>query len=354
MSKQKENEYLSSGYGQEDQEFSRKIRRAAEQGPSREVVSSEETEAALSAVRQRLGLPQQHNRADDRVNPSPQQAPYSTTQRETGRTSHASHGNTQHNSSPDDNHGGNKNKKGPSRGFWFGILSAAALVTAAVLFTSYFTSTTVFVPFGEQISYTLPDGSSVMLNSGSTMMYPSSFGRTNRTVQLQGEAYFDVISDEKPFLVHTPLATVHVTGTAFLVRSWETEQASVMVDKGSVSFYPLQIPDSGVHLTAGQFSTLGSVHTRPSDPAAFNRQAAFAWKEQQFAYQNTPVRAILRDLERRFDTTITAEETEILDGTLSTFYSGPTTLETMLNDICTVKGLAFSKTANGFRVYLPR
>ena len=56
---------------------------------------------------------------------------------------------------------------------------------------------TLQVPYGQRLKFTLPDGSSVQLNSGAKIEYPSVFKKNLRRVKLSGEAVFDVEHDEK-------------------------------------------------------------------------------------------------------------------------------------------------------------
>ena len=70
----------------------------------------------------------------------------------------------------------------------------------------------------------LPDGSQVWLNSDSRLVYSNSFSDSIREVELEGEAYFDVVKDAKrPFIVHTSSIDIRVLGTAFNVKSYATE-----------------------------------------------------------------------------------------------------------------------------------
>lgn len=67
----------------------------------------------------------------------------------------------------------------------------------------------------------LPDGTSVLLNSGSKLQYNSEFGENTRDVTLFGEAFFDVVKQtEHPFIVHTEDINIKVLGTAFNVKSY--------------------------------------------------------------------------------------------------------------------------------------
>lgn len=82
----------------------------------------------------------------------------------------------------------------------------------------------VSVAYGSKSTIELPDGSTVSLNSGSTLRYPASFASTNRTVILDGEAFFDVKKNQaSPFLVKTKDITVRVLGTKFNVKSYADE-----------------------------------------------------------------------------------------------------------------------------------
>lgn len=82
----------------------------------------------------------------------------------------------------------------------------------------------VFSPYGVRSKISLPDGSSVWLNSGSKLKYPIEFKSGSRNVSLTGEAFFEVRSDKKnPFVVHTEQMKVEATGTAFNVEAYETD-----------------------------------------------------------------------------------------------------------------------------------
>ena len=75
---------------------------------------------------------------------------------------------------------------------------------------------TLQVPYGQRLKFTLPDGSSVQLNSGAKIEYPSVFKKNLRRVKLSGEAVFDVEHDEScPFVVETFASDIRVLGTKF-------------------------------------------------------------------------------------------------------------------------------------------
>ncbi|ANH81910.1 hypothetical protein A8C56_13845 [Niabella ginsenosidivorans] len=76
-------------------------------------------------------------------------------------------------------------------------------------------------------SLVLPDGSKVWINEKTELRFRNDFGRQNREVYLNGEAFFDVVKNkDKPFLVHTKEMDVKVLGTQFNVRAYKNECSS--------------------------------------------------------------------------------------------------------------------------------
>jgi transmembrane sensor len=81
---------------------------------------------------------------------------------------------------------------------------------------------------GEKLRVRLPDGSQVILNSGSHLSMATGFGTANRTIDLEGEAYFDIAHNPSlPFIIHTGSMKLSVLGTAFNVRAYADEKAEV-------------------------------------------------------------------------------------------------------------------------------
>jgi len=73
---------------------------------------------------------------------------------------------------------------------------------------------------------TLPDGTVVTLNSGTTIKYPNHFSDTTREVYLEGEAYFDVNKNPgHPFIIHADKMNIRVLGTSFNVKSYKNESS---------------------------------------------------------------------------------------------------------------------------------
>jgi transmembrane sensor len=88
---------------------------------------------------------------------------------------------------------------------------------------------------GEKLSVRLPDGSSVLLNGDSEISYPEVFGEDVREVTVAGEAYFDVVKNTHPFIVHANQIRTEVLGTSFNVKSRKGKSVEVTLVEGKVN-----------------------------------------------------------------------------------------------------------------------
>lgn len=249
------------------------------------------------------------------------------------------------------------NRKSPNiTGF---ILSKARYLVAAIALIVvglgiFMVPKTFTVPNAETAVIKLPDGSTVEMNSGSTIQYNRLFSFTNRKITLNGEAYFLVEKGKHPFIVEANGAAIEVTGTQFNIRSWPTDpsdETTVTVTEGHVKFYPTKEPSKTVILKKGQTSRLNSGMISPSLPEETASDEHLAWRENRLVFQETPLIVILNDLERAFDVTLNLDEEGMEYETLTAYYKRPANIETILEDICTVKGLRYTKTTNGYRIF---
>jgi len=98
--------------------------------------------------------------------------------------------------------------------------------------------------YGEKKRIKMPDGTLVYLNVGSVLRYDETYNKSLRTVELIGEAFFEVAKDEtKPFMVRSQQLNTHVLGTSFNVKAFEEDEnlfvalvsGSIKVNQGSSS-----------------------------------------------------------------------------------------------------------------------
>ena len=129
------------------------------------------------------------------------------------------------------------------------LYSAAAAVIAMIVFLtgSYVATkrtdsmlahsmTSIEVPAGSRMDITLPDGTQVKLNSGTTLTYPMKFSDRKRNVELRGEALFNVTHNpDQPFVVSTYASDIEVLGTKFNVNAYpEKNSFHVALIEGKV------------------------------------------------------------------------------------------------------------------------
>lgn len=117
--------------------------------------------------------------------------------------------------------------------YWFPRVAAVFLLGAVVssaVFYSIFNEKSELVyqeistPKGARSKVTLPDGSTIWLNAGSSVKYNNQFGKKHRKVKLSGEAFFNVASNKsKVFIVDASELSIKAYGTSFNVKSYPEE-----------------------------------------------------------------------------------------------------------------------------------
>jgi len=100
-----------------------------------------------------------------------------------------------------------------------------------------------FNPIGQKLTVFLSDGSMVKLNADSRISYEKPFNEKERIVTLEGEAFFEVVSDKnRPFIVRTGNLETKVLGTSFNVKAYpEENQINISVKTGKVSVENTQL-----------------------------------------------------------------------------------------------------------------
>lgn len=200
-----------------------------------------------------------------------------------------------------------------ARSLWLGVASAAAVAVLVTFFAflpereesitliedRYAEMTECYVGNGEKQMITLDDSTSVILNSGSLLIYPKEFQGPKREVYLAGEAIFDVSKDSQhPFIVKTPDFSVKVHGTLFNVSSYpDAENSYATLKEGSVSVlandneeYLLSPNQTLCYDRASQ-----KVTVEQSDVADI-----FSWKDGCLCFKSASIHSIIGTIERYY------------------------------------------------------
>ncbi len=109
--------------------------------------------------------------------------------------------------------------------YWLGAM-ASILICIGLWFTLAVNSSEQrqFIADRKQQKVILDDGTEVILNYKSTLLYPNKFSDNLREVTIIGEAFFRVSKEtDRPFIVKTKHAQLKVLGTSFNVRAYPDE-----------------------------------------------------------------------------------------------------------------------------------
>jgi ferric-dicitrate binding protein FerR (iron transport regulator) len=158
---------------------------------------------------------------------------------------------------------------------------------------------TITTPKGGQYQLILPDGSTVWLNSASSLKFPTVFRGKNRQVELSGEGYFEIEKNiDMPFTVSVNHMQVKVLGTRFDIMAYADEktvnttllQGAVEVEQGTL----------GKQLAPGEQAVLDGPGNK-LDVVRADIQKVMAWKNGVFEFDNTDMATIMRQLSRWYD-----------------------------------------------------
>ncbi|MEP3371749.1 MAG: FecR domain-containing protein [Maribacter dokdonensis] len=168
------------------------------------------------------------------------------------------------------------------------------------------------VPYGKTISVSLEDGSTIKLNSGSQLSYPSSFSNeSTRQVALQGEGYFEIAKNPlKPFIVKTEETYTRVYGTVFNISSYEDDEAiEVVLVEGSVGVGgQLRLQEDNLMMLKPSQKITNSKRDKNSLTIQDVDVTPYvSWVEGVMSFEEENMSQIIRKLERRFNVSIINE-----------------------------------------------
>lgn len=149
---------------------------------------------------------------------------------------------------------------------------------------------------GETYEIRLPDGSMVWINAATTLTYPASFTSSDtRTVELNGEAYFEVAKNKsQPFIVKTAKQELEVLGTHFNINSYADEgQTLTTLLEGSVKINEQTLLKPGEQ---AQLLANGIIKVKSA-----NIEEAIGWKNGFFLFDKDDLPAVMRQISRWYN-----------------------------------------------------
>jgi ferric-dicitrate binding protein FerR (iron transport regulator) len=204
---------------------------------------------------------------------------------------------------------------------------------AAILLIRNVASSTEFTDYGVQNTFSLPDNSEVVLNSGSEIQYKKWNWDNNRSLNLEGEAFFKVAKGKK-FEVNTTVGKVTVLGTQFNVKQ-RGNYFDVSCYEGKVK---VNFGNNEFILTKGMSVAVRDGKTIPIPPKNTLKPE---WLEQEMVFYQESLPSIVAEFERHFNIELELNTTgngQLFTGTIPAKNS-----DTALQILCTTYHLKPTK-----------
>jgi ferric-dicitrate binding protein FerR (iron transport regulator) len=191
---------------------------------------------------------------------------------------------------------------------------------------------------GHKSTVVLPDGSVVVLNSGTTIRYPANFS-SKRNVYLTGEALFKVEKSEVPFEVFTKDYTVNVLGTRFNVMAYPDIDGTVTtLLEGLVN---IRRGEDNYILKPGEKLLFrnGNISIEKAD-----LKMASAWSNEQFYFNQVPFDELVVRLEHWFNVDIELADSSLYELKYSGVFRNEETIWQILDYISITENIKYQKT----------
>jgi ferric-dicitrate binding protein FerR (iron transport regulator) len=178
---------------------------------------------------------------------------------------------------------------------------------------------TYHTAFGESKNIVLPDSSTVVLNSNSSLRFQNDWDtKRSREIWIEGEAFFSVahLKSNKPFIVRTTEGLgVRVLGTSFNVYH-RTRETKVVLNTGRIE---LQLPEKA-NLKQNilmQPGDLVEYKDKSFSKKRVNPEVYSAWTEQKLVLDHTSLREMVKLLQDTYGITVIVKDDSLLNQTAS-------------------------------------
>lgn len=202
---------------------------------------------------------------------------------------------------------------------------------------------------GEKKTLKLADGTRVILNSDTKLLIPSNFNKQERTIEMEGEGFFDVAPNpDKPFVIKSGEARVKVLGTSFDFKSYkEDDFIKLTVSTGKVrvniSDQDLQMSVSpNEHLSVNKIDGNISKET-------IQENNYIKWIQGSLYFNKEPIREVIKTINRTYNRKV------ILQSKRSDYKITGThdnkSIEAVIEAICFTTGLRSRKEGDKIILY---
>ena len=207
----------------------------------------------------------------------------------------------------------------------------------------------LIVPKGKHSQLLLADGTSLYINAGTKVLYPSVFQGKYREIYVDGEIFIDVKKDtDKPFIVKTPEFDIRVTGTAFNVNAYASmPKAEVVLLRGSIIVKDRMNKETNIKPGELLDLSAGVAHTKRT----VNAEEYMAWTKGQFPLQGRNMEAILQRLSLFYGCEISCDSS-IKSFPLQGIIDLSVPLLKVLERISKMYPIGIQKTTDGYYLFI--
>lgn len=240
----------------------------------------------------------------------------------------------------------------------------------------------ITVPKGSRTRIALEDGSVIWLNAESTLKYPSDFSGSERSVELTGEAYFEVSKDPKnPFVVRTADIRINVLGTSFNVKAYPNEdKIETTLESGLVHVKKYRDDGEGEEIIllkpnqklvlykstmSAEITEIAEEEIRTTEKAAvptsgqpkkpglylnYETELATSWKDGKLIFKGESLGILASRLEKWYDVNIQIADSGLYLKSYTGIFENET-VEQAMEALCLASDLNFTIDKNNIVIY---
>ena len=222
-----------------------------------------------------------------------------------------------------------------SASFYIGRIAVAAMLAVILTFSGiyavnrygYKTLATMDQP--EEL--VLPDGSTVTMNHFSSLKYPRKFSGDIRRIEMEGEGFFEVESDQDhPFVINTRDVDIKVLGTSFNVNAYsENTAVEVTVKTGQVAVTRHGEVPSTIILKPGSRGVYKKTEETLEIAQEIDKNY-LSWKTKSFVFEDQTLLDVSNQLNNVYQAEIIIDSDLLKDARITTSFEDQS-LDAILN-----------------------
>jgi ferric-dicitrate binding protein FerR (iron transport regulator) len=194
---------------------------------------------------------------------------------------------------------------------------------------------------GHLATIKLPDGSTIWLNSGSTITYPEKFAAKREVQLVNGEAFFDVKHDKAhPFIVRYGNLHTQVLGTSFNIKYYKKlNDVRITVVRGLVEVgnqsksFGMITPDKEI---------IYSQKDKSYNTRVINSKKVAAWKSKEINLYDVPFEDLILTLENLYSVKVNYNHEKMKDVVTTIYFKSSDDIKTVLEIITTIHDLNYT------------